>query len=161
MTSNARPDTCLRALRRLLASLLLAALAACGPGSGGTGTGPVNLFFGGTTATGLPGTVGGSVGPLQLRLQDASVELTSACGRFVFAGDWSGTAGSVLVLPGRIDTGAQSAPATLRLQFSAAPSDSAQVTVTLFDAAGAVLLGPVLLDRRVGPEPDPATGACG
>ncbi|MBC5768301.1 hypothetical protein [Ramlibacter albus] len=154
-------------LERFLRAGLLAVslvLAACGPGSGGTGTGPIaTQFFSATSTVTGPagGIVGGAVGAsarVDLQLQNTSVELTTDCGRFVFTGEWSANAGSTVVLPGRFERTNSSTVASLRLQFSDGLSDSRAVTVTLLDASGNVLLGPVTLNRADTLAPRPATG---
>lgn len=155
---NDLPEPWLRRARWCLLTVLLA-LAACGPGSGGTGTGPLASLY---SATGQMGTsVGGVASPstrIDLQLQDKSVELTTDCGRFVFTGDWAVNAGATVVLPGRFESGTSSTAASLRLQFSEGVSDSRTVTVTLLDANGAVLLGPVALDRKDALAPRGAAG---
>lgn len=149
MTSNARPDSCLRSLvRRMLIVLLAWALAACGPGSGGTGTGPIgNLNFVGTTAS----TGHASSSEVYLQLQDTSVEFISGCGRFFYNGSWTVNADKAAILEGRLETGTHSVPATLFLEFGAAVTNSEDVMVTLRDPSGMLLVGPVLMSRQSGP----------
>jgi hypothetical protein len=150
---------------KLLRACLLAVfvfLAGCGPGSGGTGTGPIaTQFF--TAATGLTGATGGIAGPaarVDLQLQNTGVDLTTDCGRFVFTGDWAVNAGGTVVLPGRFERTGSSTVASLRMQFSEGVSDSRVVTVTLLDASGNVLLGPIALNRADALAPRAAAGSC-
>lgn len=154
---------------RLLCAALLVALSACGPGSGGTGTGPIASYSSARTSTDgtlpdpVPGTGAGHPAPLppppagcpadcgriDLQLQDDKVELTANCARFVFIGGWETDASGQALLPGTLEvpaTGA-SAPASLRLQFSGAPQTSQALTVTLVDNAGRTVLGPELLSQ--------------
>lgn len=140
-----------RWLACLAAALLL---AGCGPGTGGTGTGPIGVtlgFSGGTGASvAAPGT-GCTSGCAQasLRLDTERVELTGPCLRFVYTGPWGVDAAGLAVLTGTADTGGTTAPnATLRLQFSDATAASAQVTLTLTDSAGRALAGPATLLRN-------------
>jgi hypothetical protein len=146
------PERLIQPWRRAALVLLLALLAACGPGTGGTGIGPVS--FSGTFAAGSAGTadVGAIAAPglpcstctrVDLRLDDGQVELRVPCGRFVFAGDWNPDA-TELVLAGTFERtradGIVSLPATLRLQFGAeGVAGSRQVAMTLVDAAGVPL----------------------
>lgn len=154
-----------RALAALAGSLLLG-LAACGPGTGGTGTGPVQgvQFFGGGAQPSFspPGAacVGDCVGA-QLRVEPDAVELASGCLRFTHAGSWAVDASGVAVIEGSVETqgrdGRPKQPATLRLQFSGAVEAASSVTATLTDARGVVLLGPVPLGRQPA---ESAAGAC-
>jgi hypothetical protein len=157
MTMTNLPERLLRPWRRTLLASLLALLAACGPGTGGTGVGPIS-FSGASAVTGAaagaivapPAPAGlpcSTCTPAELQLQQEQVELRVPCGRFVAAGPWDPEA-SELVLAGtftltRAD-GPASAPATLRLQFGPAGVASQQVIVTLVDAAGAPLVLAVL-----------------
>jgi len=149
--------------------LLLVLLAACGPGTGGTGTGPVS--FSGTVAGGSAavGTAGGIVAPglpcsactrVELRLDDGQVELRVPCGRFAFAGPWNAEA-TELALPGTFELtradGPASLPATLRLQFGTEGVRGQQVVVTLVDAAGAPVVAATLQRGEGAPAPAPCT----
>lgn len=157
---NDLPDACRRAARLTLACVLAWALAACGPGGGGTGTGPIGSLFFATGSVSVPSGVAGASSAVQLKLQDTSVEFATECGRFVFTGDWAANAGATVVLPGRWDTASRSSAATLRLQFSASPADSRQVTATLLDAGGNAIAGPVLLERQQALDPIAAGSGC-
>ena len=146
-----------RALGALVCAVLVWGLAACGPGTGGTGTGPVQgvqLFGAGAQPSFSPpgaACVGDCVGA-QLRLEPEAVELASACLRFTHSGAWATDAAGLAVIAGDVEThgrdGRQTQPATLRLQFSGAADSATSVTATLTDARGAVLLGPVALSRQ-------------
>jgi hypothetical protein len=162
-----------RALTHLtLAFTLVASLAACGPGTGGTGTGPITPtvgFSGGVSGTTTGGTTSGTAAggaiatppaapctadcpQAHLRLDTERVELAAPCLRFVFTGSWAVDAGGVAVLAGTLETARGTATATskaaLRLQFSSAGIDSAQVNITLSNDAGNALLGPATLVRN-------------
>ena len=151
------PEWWRRAVGALTVALLALGLAACGPGTGGTGTGPVQgvqLFGAGALPSFSPpgaACVGDCVGA-QLRLEPEAVELASACLRFTHAGAWSTDTAGVALLSGSVETqgrdGRQTQPATLRLQFNGAAAAATGVTVTLTDARGSVLLGPVALSRQ-------------
>lgn len=154
MTSNLI-ERCAHWWRLALLSLLVA-LSACGPGTGGTGTGPVASSFG------FSGSSGGAVfapsaGPagcdricqVNLSLEAQRVELEASCVRFVYTGGWKVDDGNLLTLDGTVarvtSTGTVSSPGTLRLQFSGPIATSSQVTITLLDSGGATLLGPLQL----------------
>jgi hypothetical protein len=141
-----------RAHRWLRAALLAlaAALAACGPGTGGTGTGPIHGTLGfsgnaGATILPTPGDVA------SLRLEAQRVELLAGCRRFAYTGAWEPGANGELLLEGTLETttaaGTGSVPATLRLQFSEKEVASARVTAVVTGANGAALLGPLVLER--------------
>lgn len=144
-----------RWLAGLAAALLL---AACGPGTGGTGTGPItgNIgailgFSGGAGAsTAAPGTgCTTDCAQTRLRLDSERVELAAPCLRFVYTGPWGLDTAGLAILTGTAETGGASTPnATLRLQFSDATAASAQVTLTLTDSAGRTLAGPATLLRN-------------
>ena len=144
-----------------LAALVLL-LAGCGPGTGGTGTGPTpgSVTFAGAGT--LPSaTCRSNCNTVALRLEDAHVELTGACVRFVHAHALPPDATGDVVLNGVVETltpsGTVGTPGTLRLQFGGgAAADAPSVTVTLQDASGATLLGPVLLVREAANAGTPA-----
>jgi hypothetical protein len=142
--------------RRLALSALLACLAACGPGTGGTGTGPV-LNFSGTSAQGVQPSglqCQGGCDEVRLKLEPQRVELTAACRRFVHTGDWLVGVDGKAVIDGQVETtttaGTTVAPATLQLQFSGRDADSPQVTAVLTGEGGGLLAGPALLQRGEG-----------
>lgn len=151
------PEPLRRAWRLAWIALLLG-VTGCGPGTGGTGTGPGHwlLLF---TAVATPGTPTTPEPPgatclapcdaAQLRLEPLRVEFASPCHRFVRDGDWAldaaGAAtwvGSLqeLAAPGRGVT-----IGSLTLQFAGPDPAAGPVTVTLRDAAGRVLFGPLVL----------------
>jgi len=143
-------------LARLAAALAATlALAACGPGTGGTGTGPIGATLGfsgsATASTAAPGAACTTdCAQASLRLDTERVELAAPCLRFVFAGTWGVDTTGLAVLAGTAETagGATVPDSTLRLQFSDATAASAQVTLTLADAAGRTLAGPLTLLRQ-------------
>src|SRR4051794_34845376 len=97
------PEQFLLCCRLGLLALVLS-LAACGPGTGGTGTGPDigSLSFSGragSSSVSTPGPaattpdatpVGGCAdcARVDLQIQDGSVNLATSCGQFVFSGTW-------------------------------------------------------------------------
>jgi hypothetical protein len=167
MTMTNLPERLIQPWRRTALVLLLALLAACGPGTGGTGVGPIS--FSGPFA-GTSGAIGAIVAPpapaglpcstcarAELRLDDAQVELRVPCGRFVSAEPWNPDA-TELALAGtftltRAD-GPASVPATLRLQFGPEGARGQQVILTLVDAAGAPLAAATLQRGEGAPAPD-------
>ena len=129
---------------------LAAVLAACGPGTGGTGTGPIQgtLGFSGSAGATILPTPGDLV---SLRLEPQRVELLAGCKRFLYTGAWEVGTNGEAVLEGTLETttvaGTGLVPAVLRLQFSEKEAASARVTVVVTGAGGAVLIGPLQLDR--------------
>lgn len=141
---------------RLALLAVLVGLSACGPGTGGTGTGPVAMSFG------FSGTSGGAVfAPsagvagcdkicqVNLLLEEQRVELESSCTRFVYTGAWKVEGDNQLELKGTViritSRGTISSPGSLRLRFSGPDASSQQVNATLLDTAGNVILGPLQL----------------
>jgi hypothetical protein len=162
------PDTLRRGLRWAAAALALGVLVACGPGTGGTGTGPLGPFSfsgsaGSVSAPALGSACTGTAcGGGALVLADEKIELVVGCRRFVRTDEWEVGANGLLEVSGGLDSvvaSSMAAPATLRLQFSGPTADSGQVTATVTDRNGQVVLGPVTLQRD--PqfiEPRPAAG---
>ena len=160
------PDLARRALQACAVSVLLA-LAACGPGTGGTGTGPISGVFnyaGPGFSTGLPCAL--DCPGVTLRLEAERVEFTAACRRFIYTGPWELDEQGVVVLEGTLETTevidgqarTTSQPAVMRLQFSEAAVDSSEVSLTLRDATGANLLAPVTLQQGTRAAAPPACG---
>lgn len=153
---TATPEPFWRHLRAVLAAVTLAALmTSCGPGTGGTGVGPIS--FGSPLAVGAAGlgppVATGCAGCARadLRLEEGRVELLVPCGRFVYAGDWNAQA-QLLLLSGSFESTAGgalvAAPAMLRLQFSREALESEQVTVTVVSQGGANLVQAMVLQRQ-------------
>jgi hypothetical protein len=145
-----------RALRaaRILLFLSLMALAACGPGSGGTGTGPrMALKFSGSTGGGEPVIGASPVRQLtfNLRIEDGLVDLV-VDGLLTFKGEWSEPGADFVVLvPGSAVLLSGPEPAVLRMEFNGEPQASSAVTVTITsaDQPRLVLLDPFTLARVV------------
>jgi hypothetical protein len=171
----------LRALSAAWACCLLL-LSGCGPGVGGTGTGetgtaleafgalPASVCSGelaplmacaspaagaapapGAAAVLLADTVDGR--QVQLTLSGDTVELGAPCARVQFRGAWGAVAGQPGKYFGHADLGGTLAAAALQAQPS-----GGDVTLTLRDATGRVLLGPVLVRVVVA---FAAPGSCG
>lgn len=141
---------------RLLALPIILGLAACGPGTGGTGTGPVNgvlNFAGSGFTTGVPCA---ACGQTHLRLENELVELTLTCRRFVHTGPWEIDAQGLAVVDGTFETTGfangtaqvSTVPAVLRLQFSDGRADSREVGVKVQGANGNQLIAPLTLEQR-------------
>src|SRR6187551_505600 len=121
---------------RLLMFCLLAALAGCGPGSGGTGTGPilrVTQFNGSSMqGAGIAGPICEGDCKVTLMLEAQRVELLAGCRRFLHVGDWAIGEDGKAVLEGQVEIttadGKASVPATLQLQFSEKDANTAHVT---------------------------------
>jgi hypothetical protein len=149
------PDLARRALQACAVSVLLA-LAACGPGTGGTGTGPITGVFnyaGPGFSTGAP--CAQDCPGVTLQLESDRVEFIAACQRFIYIGPWGLDEQGVAVLEGTLETTevvngqpqTTRQPAVMRLQFSEATADSREVALTVRDATGANLLAPVTLQQ--------------
>jgi hypothetical protein len=140
----------------LVASMLA---AGCAPGSGGTGTGPTHSYTGFGATVVFAQTTGGSTGgdlpasgtgcisetaAVDLKLQERRIQLTTPCSTFTFEGDWSQERAGTLVVNGVYETPAlgRVEPATLQVTFA---TGSAIVNVSVVDALGRVLVGPVVL----------------
>ncbi len=170
-----------------LTALALVVLQACGPGVGGSGTGQGLDAFGasaaplcgseiasalacpaGTAAPGAsapaggngtgtvyfadtpPDTSGGS--RVSVTVQGDSIELDAPCAGLRFRGQWGLLAGQAARFYGLNGDGASAQPAQLRASL-----DSGGLLLTLLDANGNPLLGPV----RVTVRPTAGTpGAC-
>lgn len=151
-------DVLHRALRGLALTSLLA-LAACGPGTGGTGTGPVTFASAGMATT-VP--CGASCRTIGLLLDTERVELTATCLRFAYAGPWDIDRSGTTLVTGTLErsaagrTGTTQEAATLQLQFSEGRIDSPQVTLLMRDAADQAVLGPVSLQQGPAPAAPPA-----
>lgn len=173
----------MKILRSLLCAACLAWLAACGPGTGGTGTGETTSLylgvfgasagnvctsaFGGTLSCtdtpagagsgGSTATTGGTFavhftdseggGEVHVVIDGNTLHLEARCGGLRFEGDWgitgSGEArffGSF----GSFDTAATT-PATLAVEL--VPGLSGALRLTLRQADGRLLLGPLVLLR--------------
>lgn len=147
-----------RTARLLAAATTLLVLAACGPGTGGTGTGPILgavNFSGSGFAIGAP--CAQHCGNTELRLENERVELTVVCRRFVFIGPWEIDAQGLAVLNGTMETTeladgqvqTRTVAAVMRLQFSDTRADSSrEVAVSVRDAQGNHLITPLTLEQR-------------
>ena len=171
-----------RAALAAMALVLAAVLGACGPGVGGTGTGETNgalAFFGASEASVCSGDLAGvlscappsaTAAPLPntaavyladapagwrvlVRAQGNEIEVTAPCARLQFRGRWGAIGSQAGRFFGYTDPDVVPAPATLQTQLS-----DAGVSVTLRDAHGLVLLGPVQV--TVVPAPGTPSG-CG
>lgn len=161
----------LEAGARLLGLVCVLALISCGPGSGGTGTGPgpssVSLTYiaGSQSASSSAAPCATACDSPYLRLEPSAVELRSGCVRFIHDGDWSLAAGNQATIAGTIEINSggsiQRSSGSLRLQFDAEPAASAQVTFTVFDPSGNVVLGPQTLQRQDGAQAPATAGRCG
>jgi hypothetical protein len=156
-------------------------LVACGPGTGGTGTGPID---GAPTSTTAPGVYSGvftvtpstnTVTPtgctsctatqaVNLQVQTDSIQVSSPCFTFTYAGLWSTAAdGSVTVqgsytqLSATAPSGTLSQSATLTLRFGAG-NNSVQLSIQ--NATGQTLLPPTTLQRVVPPLVPSVPGIC-
>lgn len=160
--------TLMHLARRALAGLALAALQACGPGVGGSGTGQGLADFGATAmplcgseiasalacpAGAAAGTAGGTGSVyfvdtgdgrhVLVTVQGNGIELQAPCAGISFRGDWGLLAGQAARFYGLNGSGSHTQPAQLRASL-----DSGGLLLTLLDADGNVLLGPVLVTVR-------------
>jgi hypothetical protein len=160
---------------RLVAASALLGLAACSPGTGGTGTGPIVgtlSYVGGKPAPTFslgpaPSALcGDNCASVALVLEPERVELIASCQRFVYVGAWTTNAEGLTVLYGVLQTttfvgkepSTATEPAILRLQFSEGQADSRKVSLAVRNAAGNDLLRPLDLERGLA---NGAVGTCG
>lgn len=147
------PDWIARRLLCLAGALLL---AACGPGTGGTGTGPGAANG---LAEGTYGTVEQPAQPVALTVSDDRVELNLPCRRFVYEGRWSFDAQGQAELFGRwqalVVSGAstvlqeQSARLTLQIGLAGLTGGAASgMELTVTNPAGTALVQPVILAQQ-------------
>lgn len=152
------PEALGRALRLVVAACLVA-LGGCGPGTGGTGTGPEGSFIvGPSTSPGDPSApdpnaivailksgCAAGCGASVLQLDAGSVTFANGCLRFSHTGAWTLDDRRVAEVAGTFTASgqAQAAEGTLRLAFT----DDDAVTATLLDGAGVTVLGPLALQR--------------
>lgn len=145
-----------RTLRLLALPLVVLALTACGPGTGGTGTGPISGIFqfsGPGFSSGMP--CAGQCPSYILRLEPEHVEYSAGCNRFTATGPWAIDDKGMATLPGTLETTesvngqvqTRRTPAWLYLQFGDAGVDSTEVSLSVRDAAGANLLMPTTLHK--------------
>lgn len=161
-----------------LALLCALLLAACGPGVGGSGTGgsegalpafgasPASVCNAGIAPL-LPcaGVAGAAVLPIpvsfvdtidgrrvQATLQGNDIVLDVPCSGLRFRGTWGQVPGQAPRFYGFTDD-AGTAPAELQAELA-----GSALALTLRDARGAVLLGPVLVQRGT---PPPGAPSCG
>ena len=147
------PDRLSFLARAGLAAVLALLLVSCGPGTGGTGTGPDISFSSVGPVLGIgPSAPGGTTCAActraDLRLQEGRIELLVPCGRFVFLGQWDPESAQ-LALPGSFEPrGGTAVPAVLHLEFNVAAGRSEQVSLRVAGAAGTLLVDPQVLLRR-------------
>lgn len=162
---------------KLLAIWMGLLIAACSPGTGGTGTGPAisntalpvgaSLTYNNiastttsvtSTTTAAPTVVcGNPVAQVNLLLQPQSIVVTTHCATFTYAGSWVIDATGTVSVQGQWQTlqdspGSQPIPpqaAILSLQFSSSGIDSPALTLAIKDIAGVELLGQQTLQRGV------------
>lgn len=162
------PELRARCLLRLASALGLAmGLVACGPGTGGTGTGPSigsHLAQGSYGAALDPSLLPAQPlpcgsqcgGQLTLAISDTRVELNLPCQRFVYEGGWSFDEQGQVELSGRwqrlavvgATTVLQEQSARLTLVSTLPDAQGLRLVLTLTDQNGASLLGPVTLAQQ-------------
>ena len=158
----------LRLLGAALAALTLM-FSGCGPGVGGTGTGETGgglAAFGALPASVCSGELASLVScstpagaaaaapsasavlladtidgrQVRVTLSGDTVEVGAPCARIQFRGEWGALAGQPGRFYGSADVDGTSAPAALEARVS-----GSDVQLTLRDASGRVLLGPLLV----------------
>jgi hypothetical protein len=156
---------------------LLAALAlnACGPGTGGTGTGPQPIATiapfaaaytsapgaGSVTGAGTQSTGASSAttAAVNLQLQTTGIVLTHGCAEFNYSGPWSVSATGDISVQG-IYTSTTQQTAVLSITLTNANADSASLSLSIQTPSGTWLLGPVILQRSNLAPPAPPKNGC-
>jgi hypothetical protein len=146
---------------RVAAGLLaLFVLTACGPGVGGTGTGAPA----GTDVQVYTGEVNCSTQceGIELEVQPGSVTMFTRCNFFLAEADLVIDLEGLAVMQGRLEniSNGQLVAATLELRFSGPSAESQQVTATLVDESGSILMGETTLNRSQESGPYAVTGSC-
>lgn len=168
-----------------VALALLAALAGCGPSTGGTGTGgeagPSSLYLDvfaarpasvcgtalapllscpatptGPTSGGFPNLEGTLVthfsdaangGDISVAIEANSIQLESPCKKVRFEGDWGIAAPNDARFFGRFTSAQSATPAPGTLSVETVDVQGASLAVTVRQADGRIVLGPVVLKR--------------
>ncbi|HVR49633.1 MAG TPA: hypothetical protein VMS38_07835 [Pseudorhodoferax sp.] len=153
-----------RVLRLAASAVVMAALAACGPGTGGTGTGPgMSAGLAAGTYNGLlnqgalptvPLPCGEHCGAeVSLSVSEARVELSLPCQRFVYDGHWAFDSMGQAELVGRwqqlVQVGDEAVleqqSARLALTVGLPDEQGLRVQLTVTGLDGLALVGPVQL----------------
>jgi hypothetical protein len=146
---------------RIAAGLLaLLMLTACGPGVGGTGTGAPA----GIDVQVYTGAINCSIQceGIELQVLPGSLTMFTRCNFFLANAEWTIDSEGLAVVQGRLEnlsTG-ELVAATLQLQFSSPYADAQEVTATLMDETGGVLMGETTLIRSQQSGPYTVTGSC-
>lgn len=153
--------------------LVLALLNACGPGTGGTGVGPPpiasttiangSIVYSNpsTTAVNPPPTPGPDLATcntnvISLQLQAMRIAAATNCLSFNFTGAWQINADGIATVQGNLQTSASptgaasSQAAFLELRYPIADINSTSLILTIRDTSGAIVLGPVTLQKAPG-----------
>lgn len=183
----------MRTLHSLLCTVWLAWLAACGPGTGGTGTGETHSLYLGTfgasagsvcastfasalscadvpVVVGSPppsATTAGTLvvhftdhatgGEVNLTIEGNAVHLDARCRGLRFEGDWGIAGVDDARFFGAYGTAAAPSPVPATLAAEALPAAGNALRVTLRQADGRVLLGPLDLVRVTEPVTEAAS----
>jgi hypothetical protein len=123
----------------------------------GSGAVPTSPDAQGSTMVNFSDTAQG--GNISVAIQAQTIELSARCRGLHFLGDWGITASNDARFFGnyRIDNAGGSVPASLSVQSSAGGGNN-ELQVTIRDADGRVVLGPVTVQRV--PAPAAPTLAC-
>ncbi len=182
----------MRTLRSLLCTAWLVWLAACGPGTGGTGTGESNSpylsTFGASTSSVCASTFGSALscadtpagavdaaatgstagapmahftdsaagGEVHLAIEGNTAHLEARCQGLRFDGEWGIAEANDARFFGAYSTASAPTPVPATLAVEAGPAKGSALQVTLRQADGRILLGPVVLLRVPMPVTEPA-----
>lgn len=143
---NRLPDWIARRLLGLAAALVL---AACGPGTGGTGTGP-GVSNG--LADGTYGSAAEQTAPVALTVSDTRVELNLPCRRFVYEGPWRIDDRGQAELLGRwqvlVRSGSRNVLQEQSARLTLRTGEDGVLALAVTDLGGAALLQPVTLTQH-------------
>ena len=153
-SGSVRPSPRARRVPALAACLLTLLLAACGPGTGGTGTGPdagASAGPGGSLVAGgdLLGTWRGA--DVLAVFEPQRVRVQQGCRVLVYEGPWGADPMRGLDLALRNDGPAGSPVIGDAFNLQVVPIDIDRIRITVRDAAGVELIGPLDARRAAAP----------
>jgi hypothetical protein len=133
----------------------LAQVLQCGPINTGTASGNSDPILQGTLVTNFNDAANG--GDISVAIEANSIQLESPCKKIRFEGDWGIAAMNDARFFGRFTTAQSTTPAPGTLSVESIDQLGASLAVTVRQADGRIVLGPVVLARVPVLAPQPAT----